>query len=63
MKKRIYVETTVVSYLTAKPSRDIMIAGHQEATRIALCTVNGIDVVITRNFAHLNNPFIRKMIR
>ena len=33
MKKRIYLETTVVSYLTARPSRDIMIAGHQDATR------------------------------
>ena len=33
MKKHVYIETTVVSYLTAKPSRDIMIAGHQEATR------------------------------
>ena len=135
MKKRIYVETTVVSYLTAKPSRDIIIAGHQEATRelwpelsvqydtyvsalvfeeagrgdhdqaqmriaaiepfpmldidneaqslaekiiagkaiptefpedalhIAVAAVNGIDVVITWNFAHMNNPFIRKMVR
>jgi predicted nucleic acid-binding protein len=135
MEKRIYVETTVVSYLTAKPSRDIMIASHQEATRelwpklltkydayisalvfeeakrgdpdqakmrlaaiesfplldiddearslaenfiakkaipaeypedalhIALAAVNGIDVLITWNFAHLNNPFTRKMIR
>jgi hypothetical protein len=33
MKKRIYIETTVVSYLTAKPSRDIMVAAHQDATR------------------------------
>ncbi len=33
MKKRVYIETTVVSYLTAKPSRDIMVVGHQEATR------------------------------
>jgi len=33
MKRRRYVETTVVSYLTARPSRDRMIAGHQEATR------------------------------
>jgi len=33
MKKRIYIETTIVSYFTARPSRDLMIAGHQEATR------------------------------
>jgi predicted nucleic acid-binding protein len=135
MKKHIYIETTVVSYLTAKPSRDIMIAGHQEATRelwvkllsgyeayisalvfqeagrgdpfqaqarlsviaklpmldindeaqslaekiitqkgipaeypedalhIAIAAVNGIEVIITWNFAHLNNPFTRKKVR
>jgi hypothetical protein len=33
VKKRIYLETTVVSYLAAKPSRDIIVAGHQDATR------------------------------
>lgn len=135
MKKHVYIETTVVSYLTAKPSRDIMIAGHQEATRelwaklssryetyvsalvfeeagsgdpdqvqmrlaaiakfpmldidgearslaekiiakkgipveypedalhIAVAAVNGIEVIITWNFAHLNNPFTRKKVR
>jgi len=135
MKKHIYIETTVVSYLTAKPSRDIMIAGHQEVTRdlwpklssrykayvsalvfeeagrgdpdqaqmrlaaiarfpmldigedarllaekilfkkgipieypedalhIAIAAVNGIEVVITWNFAHLSNPFTRKKVR
>jgi len=135
MKKHIYIETTVVSYLTAKPSRDIMIAGHQEATRelwvkllsgyeayisalvfqeagrgdpvqararlsaiaklpmldindeaqslaekiitqkgipaeypddalhIAIAAVNGIEVIITWSFAHLNNPFTRKKVR
>jgi predicted nucleic acid-binding protein len=135
MKRHVYIETTVVSYLTAKPSRDIMIAGHQEATRelwaklssryetyvsalvfeeagrgdpdqaqmrlaaiakfpmldidddarslaesiidkkgipseypedalhIAAAAVNGIEVIITWNFAHLNNPFTRKKVR
>jgi predicted nucleic acid-binding protein len=135
MKKRVYVETTVVSYLTARPSRDIIVAGHQEATRdlwprlvdkhetyisamvyeeaakgdteqarvrleaiepfpmldiddearalaekivagrgipaehpedalhIAVAAVNGIEVVITWNFAHLNNPFTRRVVR
>ena len=135
MKRRIYVETTVVSYFTARPSRDLMIAGHQEATRelwpqlddqyetyvsalvyeeagegdpdqartrlaaikpfrmldiddearilaeritaakgvpqehpedalhIAVAAVNGMDALVTWNFAHLNNPFTRLMIR
>lgn len=135
MKKRVYVETTIVSYLTARPSRDLMVAGHQEATRelwpelaaryetyvsalvyeeagrgdpeqarmrlaaiepfpmldiddeartlaeeiiagggipaeypedalhVAVAAVNGIDVVVTWNFAHLNNPFTRIMVR
>jgi predicted nucleic acid-binding protein len=135
MSKRVYVETTVVSYFTARPSRDLLVAGHQEATcelwprlaadyepyvsalvyeearhgdpdqakmrldairafrmieiddearalaekivagkgipaeypedalHVALAAVNGIDVLITWNFAHLNNPFTRMMVR
>ena len=33
MKPRVYVETSVISYLTAKPSRDLIVAAHQELTR------------------------------
>ena len=29
---RIYLETTVVSYLAARPSRDLRVAAHQQAT-------------------------------
>ena len=29
----IYVETTVISYLGAEPSRDVVTAGHQQTTR------------------------------
>lgn len=135
MKKTIYIETTVVSYYTGRPSRDLMVAGHQEATRelwprlarefetyisalvheeaaqgdpdqaekrlqairqfsmldvdeqaqalaesiiadsavpreypedalhIAIAAVNGIQLLLTWNFAHLNNPFTRVMVR
>lgn len=32
-KKRVYVESSVISYLTARPSRDIIISARQEWTR------------------------------
>lgn len=135
MKKRVYLETSAVSYFTARPSRDLIVAAHQEATRelwpalltqykayvsgivyeeagrgnpkearsrleaikpfkmleiddearllaqgiiagggipaeypedalhIGVAAVNGMELVLTWNFAHLNNPFTRMMIR
>jgi len=30
MKPRVYVETTIISYLAARPSRDLIVAGHQQ---------------------------------
>jgi hypothetical protein len=32
MPERVYIETTFVSYLTARPNRDVVIAGHQQTT-------------------------------
>ena len=32
MKPRIYVETSVISYLTARPNRDLIVAAHQQIT-------------------------------
>ena len=33
MKPTAYIETSVVSYLTARPSRDVVVAAYQEVTR------------------------------
>ena len=33
MKPKLYVETTIPSYLVSWPSRDLVIAGHQQITR------------------------------
>jgi len=135
MKTKVYLETTVVSYLTGRGTRDLIVAAHQEETRalwprltsdleayisalvyeeasrgnpeqaqkrlaaieafsvldvdddaqelasrllsdkavpeefpedaihIAVAAVNGIDIVLTWNFAHINNPFKKMLIR
>lgn len=33
MKPTVYIEMSVISYLTARPSRDIVVAAYQEITR------------------------------
>ncbi len=33
MKAKIYLETTIASYLTARPSRDLIVAAHQQITQ------------------------------
>ncbi|MBI3048089.1 MAG: type II toxin-antitoxin system VapC family toxin [Acidobacteria bacterium] len=33
MKRRVYIETTVISYLASRPSRDVIVAGRQQLTQ------------------------------
>ncbi len=133
--RSVYIETSVISYFVARPSRDVIVAARQEATRelwpklaskyesyvsvlvrdeagkgdeeqakqrleaidgfpvldaddaahslarkiieghgipevypedavhVAVAAVNGIDVLVTWNFSHLNNPFTRMLVR
>ena len=32
MKQKVYLETSIVSYLAARPSRDLVVAAHQQIT-------------------------------
>ncbi len=33
MSLKVYIETTIVSYLTARPNRDLIVAAHQQLTQ------------------------------
>jgi hypothetical protein len=33
MKRRVYIETSIISYLTSRLSRDLIVAGHQQITQ------------------------------
>ncbi len=78
MKPKIYIETSIVSYLTAQPSRDIVTAARQQITRewrgplpqkaavdalhIAAAVSSGLDYLLTWNFKHLANAAMRARI-
>lgn len=48
MKQSVYVETSVISYLTARRSRDLVIAAHQELTHQWWQTrLPGFDVFVS----------------
>jgi predicted nucleic acid-binding protein len=48
MKSSIYIETSIVSYLTARPNRDLVRAAHQEVTREWWATREGFDLYISQ---------------
>ena len=47
MKQRVYLETTIPSYLTARPSRDIVRAAEQEVTRAWWASRERFDLYIS----------------
>ena len=49
MKKRIYLESTIPSYLAARPSRDLIVAGHQQLTEEWwVCRRNDFELYISQ---------------
>jgi hypothetical protein len=43
MKRKVYVETSVISYLTARPSKTIIGAAHQQIT-LAWWELNALNL-------------------
>lgn len=35
----------------------------EDSSHVAVWAVNGVEALVTWNFAHLNNPFTRMMVR
>ena len=49
MPPRVYLETSVVSYLAARPSRDVVVAGHQRTTLEWWRARNRFELVISQS--------------
>lgn len=48
MKPKVYIETTIPSYLTARPSRDLIIAAHQQITHEWWWKRGDFDLYVSR---------------
>jgi len=48
MKPKLYLETSVVSYLTARPSHDLIRAAHQQVTRDWWDTRSSFDLYVSQ---------------
>lgn len=48
MKPRVYIETTIPSYLTARPTRDVLLLADQQSTRDWWARRDSFDLFISR---------------
>ena len=49
MKRKVYIETSVISYLTARPSKTILGAAHQQITLAWWETRSQYDLVVSES--------------
>ena len=59
MPASVYIESSVISYLTARPSRDIVTAARQAIT---LDWWQNQRHLLTWNFKHINNAVTKPLI-
>jgi len=57
MPPTVYLETSVISYLTARPSRELVVAAHQQIT-----AEHGADYLVTWNCRHIASARSRPLI-
>ena len=59
-KKSVYIETTIPSFVTAKPTTDIgnlfrQTTAKTDCSHLAICVVNKIDFLLSWNMTHLGD--------
>ncbi len=60
---KVYLETSIISYLTAQPSRNVLIAAHQQITRRWWKRRSWFELfVLTWNCTHIANAKLRGRI-
>ena len=56
LKPKAYIETTIVSYLAALPSRDLLLAAHQQVTRDWWAERDAFDLYVSQLVAEASLP-------
>ncbi|MBK5940333.1 hypothetical protein CCR96_14000 [Halochromatium roseum] len=76
MAESVYIESSVISYFTARPSRDLVITARQAITEswwhdhrfkyeifiIGIAAASGVNFLLTWNFKHINNAHTKALI-